>query len=137
VVSITEARAAQVNGLPALLTRARVQTQDGDAEMAVGAYDAGDTAYHFVMLSAPGSAPPAALQDLLLSFRRISAEEAQRLRPRKIDALRAGPGDTVQSLASRMAGENKLAHFLMLNGREANQPLRPGEPLKIVVFGAP
>ena len=67
----------------------------------------------------------------------ISIAEAQSLRPRKIDAVRAGAGDTVQSLASRMAGDNKLAHFLMLNGREAGQPLRPGEPLKIVVFAEP
>jgi hypothetical protein len=36
-----------------------------------------------------------------------------------------------------MAGDNKLAHFLMLNGRDPGQPLIPGEPLKIVVFGLP
>jgi predicted Zn-dependent protease len=136
-VTVTATRAVQVNGLPALLTRARVQTADGEAELTVAAYDAGTTACHFVMLSTPGSAQPAALDELLLSFRRISAEEAQGLRPRKIDAVRAGTGDTVQSLASRMAGDNKMAHFLMLNGRQPNQPIRAGEPLKIVVFGAP
>jgi hypothetical protein len=36
-----------------------------------------------------------------------------------------------------MAGDNKLAHFLMLNGRAANQPIRPGEPLKLVVWARP
>jgi hypothetical protein len=33
-----------------------------------------------------------------------------------------------------MAGDNKLEHFLMLNGRGANQPILPGEPLKIVTW---
>ncbi|MDQ3470953.1 MAG: M48 family metalloprotease [Pseudomonadota bacterium] len=136
-VAITDAREAQVNGLPALFTRARVQTGEGDADVTLGVYGAGDTAYHFVMLSPPGGAPPAALDELLLSFRLISREEAQSLRPRKIEAVRASSGDSVASLASRMAGDNKLAHFLMLNGREPNQPLRPGEPLKLVVYGAP
>ncbi len=135
--AVTDARAAQVNGLPALFTRGRVQSGDGEAELTLGAYGAGDAAYHFVMLSRPGAAPPAALDELLLSFRLLTAEEAQRLRPRKIEAVQASANDTVTSFASRMAGDNKLAHFLMLNGRGPNQPLRPGEPLKIVVFGAP
>ena len=133
--TVTDQQSAQVNGLPALFTRARVQTGEGEANLTVGAYAAGDDAYHFIMLSPPGSAPPAALDDLLLSFRQISAEQAQTLRPRRIDSVQAGPGDTLESLASRMAGDNKLAHFLMLNGREANRPIRSGEPLKIVVFG--
>ena len=135
--TVLDARAAQVNGLPALFTRARVQTADGGADVTLGAYGAGDSAYHFIMLSPPGAAPPAALDELLLSFRLISAAEAQSLRPRRIEAVQAGTGDTVQSLASRMAGDNKLAHFLMLNAREPDQPLKAGEPLKIVVYGTP
>jgi predicted Zn-dependent protease len=135
--AITDAQAAQVNGLPALFTRARVRTDQGEAEVTLGAYAAGDAAYHFVMLSSQGAAPPASLDELLLSFRLISSEEAQSLRPRKIEAVQARAGDTAASLASRMAGDNKLAHFLMLNGRQPSQPLRPGEPLKIVVYGAP
>ncbi|MBA3526614.1 MAG: M48 family metalloprotease [Sphingomonas sp.] len=135
--AITDVRAAQVNGLPALFTSARVRSGKGEAGLTLGAYAAGDTAYHFVMLSAPRAAAPAALDELLGSFRLISPEEARSLRPRKIEAVRASAGDTVTALASRMAGDNKLAHFLMLNGREPNRPLRPGEPLKIVVFDGP
>lgn len=135
--SVSDVRGAQVNGLPARFTRARVQTGQGDAEVTLGAYAAGQAAYHFVILSAPGAAPAAGIEELLLSFRLISAQEARSLRPRMIDAVRSGPGDTVRSLASRMAGDNKLAHFLMLNGRQPNEPLRPGEPLKLVVYGSP
>lgn len=135
--AITDARSTQVNGLPALVTRVRVQTGDGEADMTVGAYGAGDAAYHFVMVSEAGAAAPAALDQLLLSFRLLSDEEAQSLRPRKIEAVQASAGDTPISLASRMAGDNQLAHFLMLNGRTPDQPLWPGEPLKLVVFGTP
>jgi hypothetical protein len=33
-----------------------------------------------------------------------------------------------------MAGDNRVDHFLTLNGRSADQPIRPGEPLKLVVW---
>ncbi len=136
-LAITDARSALINGLPALVTRARVQTGEGEADVTVGAYGAGDAAYHFVMISAPGAAVPAALDELLQSFRLLGPEEARSLRPRRIEAVQASASDSPASLASRMAGDNKLAHFLMLNARRPDQPLRPGEPLKLVVFGAP
>ena len=47
---------------------------------------------------------------------------------------RARPRDTLQSLAGRMASEHPLDHFLMLNGRPAEQPVRPGEMVKIVAW---
>jgi hypothetical protein len=33
-----------------------------------------------------------------------------------------------------MASDNPLEHFLMLNGRSAEQPLRAGELVKLVQF---
>ena len=129
---VSDSRRARVNGLDALITRAEVQTGRGRVQLAIAAYDAGTSAYHFAMASS--SAAPVALDALFSSFRRIGEAEARGLRPRVIDGLRAGPGDTAQALAARMAGDNQLAHFLVLNGRTAEQPLRPGEPLKIVVW---
>jgi predicted Zn-dependent protease len=49
-----------------------------------------------------------------------------------IRTVAAGPGDTVQSLAARMVSDHPLEHFLTLNGRTADQPLRSGELVKIV-----
>lgn len=136
-VTPTGTSAAVVNGLPAMFTSGRVQTGEGEADVTVGAYGAARTAYHFVLLSPPGAIRTAGADSLLSSFRLLSREEAQRLRPRKIESVRAGTGDTPESLAGRMAGDHKLAHFLMLNGREPGDRLLPGEPLKIVVFGQP
>lgn len=130
-----EARPARINGLDALVTQGVVRTSQGAVGITFAAYDAGRRAYHFVLLSGPGAASDAGVSELLGSFRTIGAGEARALRPRRIAAIAARPGDTLEALSQRMATSDKLDHFLMLNGREAGQPLKPGEPLKIVVFG--
>ena len=46
------------------------------------------------------------------------------------------PGDTVQSLASRMAYRTfQLDRFLSLNNLAANSRLVPGQKVKLVVYG--
>ena len=45
-------------------------------------------------------------------------------------------GETIQSLASRMAYRDfKLERFLSLNGLAANSALVPGQKVKLVVYG--
>ena len=125
-------RPARINGLDALITTGAVRAGSEQVEVTMAVYDAEPTAYHFVMLSR--GAAPAQLAQLFGSFRLISAEQASTLRPRTIDTIAARPGDSWSSLAAGMAGENKLAHILMLNGRRENEPVRPGEPIKTVVY---
>ena len=125
-----------IDGVRALITGAEVQTSEGELALTIAAYEGpAGTAYHFIMISGSSSASAPALARLFQSFRLLSPEQAAALRPREIAAVQARPGDTSQSLARRMAGDNQLAHFLMLNGRAPNQPIRPGEPLKLVVYG--
>ena len=126
------ARSARINGLDALVTSGAVRGGGQEVELTMAAYDAGPAAYHFVMLSS--GAAPAQLEELFASFRLIGEAEARALRPRMIDTVRAARGDSWQSLAARMAGDNKLAHILMLNGRREDEALRPGEPVKTVVY---
>jgi predicted Zn-dependent protease len=67
----------------------------------------------------------------------LSANEAAAIRPKVIDVVTVRPGDTVQSLASRMAyRSHQLDRFLSLNGLAANSRLAPGQKVKLVVFGA-
>jgi predicted Zn-dependent protease len=87
------------------------------------------------MISAGGPGPQPEIEKLFRSFRLVSADEASRLRPRIIQVAKAGPGETAQSIAARMATDNRLRHFLMLNGRAPDQPVRAGELVKIVVYG--
>ena len=132
------ARRLTINGLPALITRVRVQTRDGEVALSLAAYQGtGGAAYHFVMITNPSTATVGAVDSLFASFRLLSEAEAASLRPRWIRVAQAGNGETLRSLAARMATDNPLEHMLMLNGRSPDQPLRPGELVKIVSYARP
>ena len=73
---------------------------------------------------------------MLGSLRRISPDEAAAIRPRIIDVVTVRPGDTVQTLASRMAYRDfQLDRFLALNGLAASTRLAAGQKVKLVVYG--
>ncbi len=127
-----------VNGVPALVVPAVVQTREGAVELSLAAYSAnGRDAFHFIMVSSPGRAAAAAVGALFGSFRLLSPAEAASLRPRRIEVVSVGPQDRIQMLAARMASDHPLDHFLMLNGRSADRPLKPGELVKLVRFAVP
>lgn len=132
------AERTRVNGLPAIFVPALVPTEQGTVRLRIAAYEGGDgEAYHFIMISPPGKEIAPALGALFRSFRLLPPDEAARLKPRRIKVVTAGPGDTSSTLAARMASEQPLGTFLMLNGRSAGQPLRSGDRVKIVTFAAP
>lgn len=125
-----------INGLPAAFTTARANTSSGVVDVSVMAYqwDA-NTVYHFVMLTRGGAGigPFAQMVD---SLRRIAPAEAAAIRPRIIDVVTVRAGDTVQSLAGRMAYRDfQLDRFLTINGLNAGSQLVPGQKVKLVVFG--
>ncbi|MEA3051869.1 MAG: hypothetical protein QOG72_772 [Sphingomonadales bacterium] len=125
----------RVNGVPALLVPVQVRTDQGVIELSLAAYDGGGgRAYHFVMVAPPAEASRASIAALFASFRLLSADEALRLRPRRIRTVRVAAGQNAASLAAHMASDHPLDHFLMLNGRSAGEKLRPGELVKIVTF---
>jgi predicted Zn-dependent protease len=133
-VELGQPQRAVVNGLRALITPAMVRTQEGAVTLTLAAYDAGDgTAYHFLMVTGPSASPQSSMQALFSSFRMISTAEAQQLRPRRIEVVRVGQADTIQSLARQMASEHPVEHFLMLNGRQAAGDVRAGGLVKLVV----
>jgi predicted Zn-dependent protease len=85
----------------------------------------------------PGGYGIGPFMPLINSLRRITPAEAAAIRPRLIDVVTVRPGDSVQSLAGRMAyRDDKLDRFLVLNGLAPNSTLRPGQKVKLVVYGA-
>ena len=69
------------------------------------------------------------------SFQRISAAQAGSVKPRMLDVVTVKPGDTVQSLAGRMAySDAKLERFLVLNGLQSNSTLQAGQKIKIISY---
>ena len=126
-----------INGMPAAFTTTRVNSSSGPVDVSIVAYQWDpERVYHFVMLTRAGyGIGPFA--PMVGSLRRITAAEAAAIRPRVIDVVTVRPGDTIQSLASRMAYRDfKLERFLSLNGLAANSPLAPGQKVKLVVYGA-
>ena len=134
---VPQPRHVTINGMPAAVTTARVNTQSGAIDASVVAYQWDSTrVYHFVMLT-PGGSGVGPFTPMVNSLRRISADEASAIRPRVIHVVTVARGDTVQSLASRMAYRDfKLDRFLSLNGLPPNSTLVPGQKVKLVVFGA-
>jgi predicted Zn-dependent protease len=125
-----------INGMPAAATTARVNTRSGVIDASVVAYqwDA-NRIYHFVMIT-PGGSGIGPFTPMVNSLRKITVAEAAAIRPRILHVVTVAPGDTPQSLASRMAYRDfKLERFLSLNGLATNNRLVPGEKVKLVVFG--
>jgi predicted Zn-dependent protease len=125
-----------INGMPTAITTARVNTDGGVLDASVAAYkwDA-QRVYYFVMLT-PAGYGVRPFASMINSLRRITPAESAAIRPRIIHVETVRQGDTVQSLASRMAYRDfKLERFLSLNGLTMNTPLVPGRKVKLVVYG--
>ena len=125
-----------INGMPAAITTARVNTDSGLIDASVAAYQWDpQRVYYFVMLT-PGGYGVQPFATMINSLRRITPAEAAAIRPRIMHIETVRPGDTVQSLASRMAYRDfKLERFLSLNGLAPNATLAPGQKVKLVVYG--
>jgi predicted Zn-dependent protease len=128
---------ATVNGIPAAYVVGRANTSSGALDVSVFAYQWDrNSIYHFVALTRGGQGL-APFSSMIDSVRRISAAEAAAIRPRVIDVVTVKAGDTIQSLASRMAYRDfRVDRFLALNGLTANSRLVPGQKVKLVIYGA-
>ena len=127
----------QINGMPAAFTTARARTSSGFLDVSVVAYQWDrDRVYHFVMLT-PGGYGMSPFMPMVNSLRRITPAEAAAIRPRIIDVVTVQRGDSVHTLANRMAYRDfRLERFLALNGLTPNSVLVPGQKVKLVVYGA-
>lgn len=124
-----------INGLPAAWRTVRANSQSGQVDATVFAYDfGGGKAYHFLILTAAGQGvgPFAAMVD---SMQRLTAQDAAAIKPRRVAVVTVKAGDTVQSLAKRMAySDLQMDRFLTINALNANAALRPGQKVKIITW---
>jgi predicted Zn-dependent protease len=125
-----------INGMPAAITTARVNADSGPIDASVAAYQWDSRRiYYFVMLT-PGGYGVGPFVPMINSLRRITSAEAAAIRPRTMHIETVRPGDTVQSLSTKMAYRDfKVERFLSLNGLAANSTLVPGQKVKLVVYG--
>lgn len=122
-----------VNGLPAAYGTARVNNGQSQVDVTVFAYEfSPNQAFHFQAITPAGQA--ATFNSLYNSMRRITAQEAGSVIPRRIDIVTAGRSDSVATLARRMAyTDGQEARFRVLNGLGSSGQIVPGQQYKIVV----
>ncbi|WP_219893211.1 M48 family metalloprotease [Aquisediminimonas profunda] len=125
----------QVNGLKAAYASAGANTQSGPVVVTVYAYEfAPNRAYHIVAITPSGS--EGVFNSLFESVRRLSDADAAAIRPKKVTVVTVKSGDTVSSLAARMAyADFKTERFRVLNALSAGAALKTGQKVKIVVPG--
>lgn len=119
-----------VNGLPAATARART----GQWSFRIAVVQTGPSIYRIIFADrGNGQAIDSALNSTLKSFRKLAPAQTARLRPLRIDIVRARSGSTLSSLAGRITGsERRLELFRILNGLEDGDRIKPGEYYKIV-----
>ena len=124
-----------VNGIPAAYGTARVNSGQNQVDLVVFAYEfAPNRAYHFQVIAPAGQANT--FSSMFQSMRRISQSEAAGVGPRKIDVVTVQRGDTVSSLARRMAyTSGQEARFRVLNGLGSSGQLQAGQKVKLIVRG--
>jgi predicted Zn-dependent protease len=124
-----------INGLSSASASAQVTGQSGVTVVTVYAYEfASDQAFHFLTLTPAASS--GAFNSLYQSIRRLSAQEAAAVKPRRIDVVTVKSGDTIEKFAARMAYDSfKTERFTVLNALKAGAPLKSGQKVKIVVYG--
>ncbi len=89
--------------------------------------------YRLAGLVPRGSGQMAAVQKATDSFRRLSRGEAAALVPTEVEIVTVRRGDTVASLAARMAPDAFAeARFRVLNGLQQGEEVLPGERVKLV-----
>jgi predicted Zn-dependent protease len=68
------------------------------------------------------------------TFRRMTLAEIEQAKPLHLLVVKVAPGDTIEKLASRMAGTDRaIERFRVLNGLNPGDKLKPGSEVKIVV----
>jgi len=126
-------RRTTVNGLPAVVGEARVNNGNSQVDVVVFAYEfARDRAFHFTAIAPAGRA--GVFNPMFQSMSRITQAEAGAVVPKRLQVVTVQRGDTVASLARRMAYPSaQEERFRVLNGLGSRDGLAAGQKVKLVV----
>jgi len=123
-------RKLDINGLPAVTAIARA----GEWNFRLAVIQSGEFLYRLIFAAkALTDEIDKTFMESIMTFRRVTSEEAREVHTLKIAVVVAAPGETVESLAARMVTPNRpLEYFRLLNGLEESDAITPGEHYKIV-----
>jgi predicted Zn-dependent protease len=129
---------AKVNGLDAYVGTYQGQMQGLGNVVTLAAHIVHDrTVYLFAGL-APANQFESVQRPVaqsIRSFRELSREEAENIRPSRVDLYTVRQGDTWQAIAERTGGAIKASTLAIMNNYEPNQQPRAGDRIKVVVEG--
>lgn len=133
VGQLSQLEQTTINGLPAARGILPMAVKGGRADVLLVAIRLNGTIYRFTGIAPRGSNQIPAMYDAARTFRNLSATEARKLKPKRIDVVSAGRGDTVASMADRMnVDQFPEDRFLVLNGLKAGAQLTPGQKVKLI-----
>jgi predicted Zn-dependent protease len=95
----------------------------------------GSDVYRFIFaVKSPTALADKAFRESMMSFRRLSLAEREKIHPMRLEIVAVRPGDTQEKLARAMSFVDRpLVLFRVLNGLSANDHVKPGQRVKIVV----
>lgn len=120
-----------INGLPAATAIAKGE----DWSFRIYAIRFGADVYRFIFAAKNKTVEvDRAFRYSVGTFRRMTVAEREAARPYRIKIVAVRPGDTVERFVARMAAiDRALERFLVINGLNQGQALKPGDILKIIV----
>lgn len=125
-----------VNGLHAATTGLSVTVNNRPADIRLVAIEWGSDQYVRMQMLMPYGVSSAAVDDLkriTYSFHQMSNAERKTIKPYQIDLVKAGGGDTVQSLSRRMGVDKMPVElFAAINGLTPAMPVTAGRTYKII-----
>ncbi len=135
-LALTDLEAIEINGFQAATGNAVVSGKAGRFDLRPLAIRFSDDLIFRFIFQTPADQTASlseALRRTTFSFRRLSAQERNSLRPLTIRIAKVGAGDTAASLARRMAlPDLQEDWFRVINGLEPNAQPQPGTLVKLV-----
>jgi predicted Zn-dependent protease len=130
-VDKTQTEELTINGFPAASTVA----QGEQWQFRAYALRFGGEVYRFIFATRQKTTETDRnIRETVNSFRRLTLDEIQAARPLRIKVITVQPGDTVDSLAHRMAGiDHPAERFRVLNGLDFHAQVKVRDRVKIVV----
>ncbi len=127
-----EPRLTKINNIDAAISQTRVNGRSGPVDATLAVYRWGpDSYYHLLMIAPAGAA--ASFEPLVTSVRRLSPAEAAAIRTRRVSVVTVKPGDSIATLAARMAyDDDRVARFTVLNGLTTTSRLAVGDRVKLI-----
>ncbi len=133
---VENAQQLNVNGFDAATGTGRIRTNDGARDVRLVAIRfTNDQIYRFIFATKPDVTKQLAgdIRETIYSFRGLSSSEAASLKPQHIEVIQVQSGDSIDSLANRMAFDDYRAErFLVLNGLKRSDRLQAGQLVKII-----